>query len=150
MTGVTDLPGLPLAAVGRAPEGPLRLVAEHVQALPELRTDPRVRRILDHPPALAVLVLPADLAAELEVQALVVDGPRAIRVDINAVVGRRDHLLETAGARQEADVGHAHHRQAVVAVASDRAAGFREASEGGRVAAGEDADPGAVAHDVDR
>src|SRR5688500_20287632 len=100
MTCVTDLPGLPLAAVGRAPEGPLRLVAEHVQALPELRTDPGVRRILDHPPALALADLPADLAAELEVQALVVDGPRAIRVDIDAVVGRRDHLLETAGARQ--------------------------------------------------
>src|SRR5688500_12532998 len=150
MTCVTDLPGLPLAAVGRAPEGPLRLVAEHVQALPELRADAGVRRILDHPPALAVANLPADLTAELEVQALVVDGPRAVRVHQDAVVGGGDHLLEAARAWKKTDVRHSHHRESVVAVTAHRASRFGEPGEGRGIAAREDADPGAVAHDVDR
>ena len=38
----------------------------------------------------AVLDLPADLAAELEVQPLVVDRPRAVGVHVDAPLGRRD------------------------------------------------------------
>src|SRR5688500_20216323 len=106
MTGVTDLPGLSLAAVRSAPEGPLRLVAKHVQALPELRADAGVGRILDHPSALAILDLPADLATELEIQALVVDRPRAVSVNQDVDLGGRDHLLEAASAGQEIDASH--------------------------------------------
>ena len=109
--GVADLAGLALAAVRRAPERPLVGPAEHVHRRPEPRADAGVGRVAQHPAALAVLDLPADLAAELEVQPLVVDRPRAVGVHVDPVVGRGDHLLERVSPGQQADVGHPHHRQ---------------------------------------
>src|SRR5258706_6047223 len=75
VSGVADLLGLALAAVRRAPERPLVGPAEHVERAPELRADRRVGRVLQQPAALAALDLPADFAAELEVEPLVVDRP---------------------------------------------------------------------------
>src|SRR5262245_55769599 len=77
VAGVPDLAGLALPAVLRAPRD--NLATEHVHAPPELRADPRVRRVAQHPAELTVLDLPPDLAAELEVQPLVVDRPRPVQ-----------------------------------------------------------------------
>ncbi len=148
VTGVADLDRLALAAVGGAPEHPLVGAAHHVHRRPEPRADARVGGVAQHLAELAVLDLPRDLAAELEVEALVVDRPRAVRVHVDAVVGGGDHLLERAVARQEADVGHPHHRQPGGAVGADHPAGG-EPDERRRVAPGQHADPGAVLDDVD-
>src|SRR5579862_2166778 len=68
-----DLLWLAFAAVRRAPKGPLVARADRVHRIPELSRDSRIRRVLQHAAALAAHDLPANLAAELEVVALVVD-----------------------------------------------------------------------------
>src|SRR3954468_13489225 len=92
MTGVPDLAGLALAAVGGAPGD--RLGGEHVHRLPELGTDPGVGRVAQHAASLTVLDLVPDLAAELEVEPPVVDRPGPVDVHVDAVVGGRDDLVE--------------------------------------------------------
>src|SRR3954452_16688593 len=67
---VRRLRWLALATVRRAPHLPL--LAHGVHAAPEARRDPGVGAILEHRAELAVLDLPADFGAELEVEALVV------------------------------------------------------------------------------
>ncbi len=111
--------------------------------------DAGVRRVAQQPAELAVLDLVADLGAELEVEPLVVDRPRAVGLHVDAVVGGGDDLLERVRARLEADVGHPHHRQPGPAIGA-HAAGVVEPGDGGRVAAGQHADPRAVAHGVAR
>src|SRR5437899_2603003 len=106
---------LSLAAIRRAPQRPLVARAKRVQRIPELRRNPRVRRILHHPHALSTFDLPPNLAPELKVVALVVDGPRAIRLHQNPVIRRCNQLLQIQRLlpRQQADVRHADHRQPV-------------------------------------
>src|SRR5207248_2186932 len=79
VAGVALLVGLALAAVRRPPRGPFAGVAEAVERTPELRGDAGVGRVAQHAAARAVLDLPRDLRAELEVEPLVVDGPRPVR-----------------------------------------------------------------------
>src|SRR5258707_4511220 len=79
VAGVADLAGLALAAVRRAPHDPVRFRAHRVAAAPELGRNARVGGIAEHRAALPVLDLPAELRAELEAEALVVDRPRAVR-----------------------------------------------------------------------
>ena len=122
VAGVADLDRLALAAVRGAPEHPLVGAADHVHRGPEPRADAGVGGVAEHLAELAVLDLPGDLAAELEVEPLVVDRPGAVGVHVDAVVGGGDHLLEAAVAREEADVGHAHHRQAGGTVGAHHAA----------------------------
>ena len=55
--------------------------------VPEFRGDAAVAGILQHADALAVADLPADFAAELEVVALVVDGPAPVGLHVDGVVG---------------------------------------------------------------
>ena len=147
VAGVADLARLALAAVRRAPRHDLR--RQHVHRAPELRADPGVRRVAQQPPELTVLHLVADLAAELEVEPLVVDRPRAVRLHVDAVVGGGDDLLERVRPGLEADVRHPHHRQPGPAVGA-HAAGVVEPGDGGRVPPGQHADPRPVAHRVAR
>jgi len=60
-------------------------------------------------------------------------------------------IISSSGAvaRQKADVRHPDHRDPVEAIGPDRAA-TRNAGDGARVAAREDADPDPVPNDVDR
>src|SRR5205823_3113673 len=77
---VTDrvrLARLALAVAERAAEVPRRRSADEVARLPELERVRLIRDVLDHPRLLAVLDLPERLTAELEIQPLVVDRPRA-------------------------------------------------------------------------
>src|SRR6185503_4703629 len=150
VAGVADLLRLALATVRRAPERPFVAVPEHVERAPEPRADRGVGRVLEEPRLLAALDLPADLAAELEVQPLVVDRPRAVRVHQDPVVGRGDHRLEGVRAGQEPDVRHPDHRDPVEAVGADGAAGALDAGQGGGVATRQRADPDPVLDDVDR
>src|SRR5207244_949515 len=84
--------------------------------------------ILEQASALAVFDLPSCFATELEVIALVVDGPGAIGFHVNSVVGRGNQLLpgERFFAGQNADIGHADDGQPVPSFSpqsSPRAAG---------------------------
>jgi hypothetical protein len=149
VAGVADLQRLALAAVGHAPHGPLVGTPHRVERRPKCRSDAGVRGVLQHAAQPAVLDLPADLAAELEVEALVIDRPRAVGLHVDAVVGAGDHLVERRLARPEADVGHPHHGQPGRPVGPDHPA-RRQAHQRCRVATREHADPHAVAHDVHR
>src|SRR5882724_4069091 len=62
---------LALSAVRRAPQCPMLGTGDGGAGIPEFRADAAVARILEHPQALAVADLPGDLAAELEVVALI-------------------------------------------------------------------------------
>src|SRR5436853_1636363 len=150
MTGMADLLRLTLAAVRRSPERPLVAPAEHVHRAPEPRADPGVGRVLQEPRLLAALDLPADLAPELEVEALVVDRPGPVGVHVDPVVGRRDHLGERAVARQQSDVRHPDHRDPVEALGAKGAARPVDPRERGGIATAQRPDPDAVLHDVDR
>src|SRR5271157_1889117 len=66
---------LSFAAVGHAPKRPVLPPGNRLAGIPELGRDAAVARVLQHADALAVPDLPRDLAAELKVIALVVDGP---------------------------------------------------------------------------
>src|SRR5215472_12114001 len=100
---------LAFAAVRRAPKRPLVAGADGFHGVPELGGNPGVPRVFEHASQLAVLDLPANLATELEVVALVIDGPRAVGLHVDAVVDSGDELIEGQRflARHNADVGHA-------------------------------------------
>src|SRR5882762_7505214 len=72
VAGPHHLLGLALAAVRGSPQSPLIARADGVHGIPEFGGDTGVRRILDHVLKLAALDRPRDLAAELEVVALIV------------------------------------------------------------------------------
>ena len=79
-----------------------------------------------------------DLGGELELQAAVVDRPRAVGLQVQPVVGVGDEVGERAGvAGLERDVGHAHDRLAGEAVGARAAAGGAEADGGGGLAVGQ-------------
>src|SRR5450432_17895 len=109
VAGAHYLLGLAFPTIGRAPKRPLVARANGVKRVPEFGCDARVRWIFNHAHQLAVLDLPADLAAELKVVALVVNGPRSIGLHVNSVIGGRNQLFQTQGlfAGQKTDVGHA-------------------------------------------
>src|ERR1700678_90552 len=94
MPGPHHLLRLSLSAIRRAPQRPLIARADRIQRIPELSRNSRIRRILHHARALAILDLPADLAAELKVISLVIDRPRAVGLHQNAVIGGRNQLLQ--------------------------------------------------------
>src|SRR5580658_6057674 len=116
---------LSLATVRRTPERPLIARADRIQRIPELRRDAGIRRVLHHAHTLAVLDLPANLAAELKVIAAVVNRPRTIGLHQDAVIGGRDQLFECQRlyAGQETDVSHPDHGQTVPAFSAQRSAG---------------------------
>src|SRR5579864_5998347 len=75
VAGAHDLFGLAFAAVRNAPEGPVLRSGDGGARVPEFGSDAAVAGILEHADALAVADFPADFAAELELVALIVDGP---------------------------------------------------------------------------
>src|SRR6476646_7772813 len=87
VSGSHDLLGLPLPAIRRAPKRPVLRSGDGGAGVPELRADPAVARILEHPSALAPADLPGDLAAELKVVPLIVDRPTLVRLHVNGVIG---------------------------------------------------------------
>ena len=94
-------------------------------ALQKLRRRPAVERVLHDARALAALDLPRQLAAELEVQAQVVDRPALVVAHEDAVVGVGDELLERrrpARIGLERHVDHADDRHAIPRLGAQAAA----------------------------
>src|ERR1019366_543595 len=120
MADVDDLARLPLAAVDDAPRPPFGGAGDGVAGPPELRSPPRIERVLDQTEALAVPDLPSVLGPELEVEAAVVDAPGAVRLQVDAVLGAGDHLLQAGLARFEVDVGHPDEGDAVPGLGAHR------------------------------
>src|SRR5208282_5397302 len=115
---------LSFAAVWRTPECPLVARADGIEGVPELRRDSRVRRVLHHAQPLPAFDLPANFAAELKVIALVVDRPRAVGLHQKSMIRGSNQLLQAERllTRQQADVGHANHREPIPALRAQRAA----------------------------
>src|SRR5215469_3765741 len=89
-----DLLRLSLTAVRRAPKRPLVARTDGIHRIPKFRGNSRVRRILQHAQALAILDLPTHLGAKLKVVAFIVNRPGAVGLEQNAVIGGRNQLLE--------------------------------------------------------
>src|SRR4029077_18448794 len=87
---VADMAGLArlaLAAVRRTEHRVAPLVTDRVARSPELVGDAGVGRVLEQPALHPALDLVGDLGRELEVEAPVVDRPRAVRGEVETVVG---------------------------------------------------------------
>src|ERR1035437_702683 len=82
-----DLARLPFAVEERPAESVARLAADHVHRVPEIRRADLVGHVLQHAGDLASLDLVEELAAELRVEALLVDGERAVSDDRDSLVG---------------------------------------------------------------
>src|ERR1700728_3897958 len=111
VAGADHLFGLSLAAIRNAPQHPMIAIGDGRAGIPKLSGDAAVGWILEHAHALAILNLPGDLATELEIVALVVDGPAAIGLHVNGVADAREDFVERLLARQQTDVGHADQRE---------------------------------------
>src|SRR5690349_3293028 len=77
--------GLAFAAVRNTPESPVLRSGNRLAGIPELGRDAAITGVFQHADAAAVTDLPADLAAELEVVALVIDRPAPVGLHVNAV-----------------------------------------------------------------
>ncbi len=150
MAGADHLLGLALAAIRNAPQHPMIAIGDGGAGIPKLGGDAAVGRILEHANALAVSNLPGDLAAELEVVALVVDGPAPVGLHVNGVAHAGENFVERLLAGQQADVGHADERQPRPTGGAHGAVGTRLADGGGGFARGHVSDELAVANDVGR
>src|SRR2546427_9824010 len=75
MSGAHYLLRLPLATIRRPPQRPVLRSRDGRAGIPKLRRDAAIARVFQHARALSLANLPADLAAELKVVALVVDRP---------------------------------------------------------------------------
>src|SRR6266540_2244731 len=73
---VGNLAGLALAAVWRAPDGPV--AADRVAAVPETRRHAGVRRVFQHSPELAAADFPGNLHSKLKIQPSIVDAPALV------------------------------------------------------------------------
>src|SRR5580658_4276550 len=91
VAGADHLFRLSLAAVGHAPQRPMISSGDGRAGVPELGGDTAVGRILQHAHALAVAKLPRDFAAELEVVALVVDGPAPVGLHVDRLARAAQH-----------------------------------------------------------
>src|SRR5207248_2170099 len=110
-----------LAAVRQTPDLPGGRVADGVARSPELGCRAGVERVAHQPAEAAVLDLVRRLAAELEIEAQVVDGPRLVRLHEDAAPGVGDDLAQRCRARLEIDVRHADDRNARRALRAHRA-----------------------------
>src|SRR5579871_4197415 len=135
MAGAHDLFGLALAAIGNTPEGPVFGAGDGGARIPELGVDAAVAWVLQHTGALSIANFPADFAAELEVVALVVDGPAPVGLHVDGVIGVED-FIEGLAAGFEADVGHADERKAGPPIRAHAAIGAGFADLGGGFAGG--------------
>src|SRR3954447_15125123 len=133
-----DLARLALATVRQPPGAPLLRPAHRVERAPEPRADPGVGGVAVQPPEPAALDLARELGRELELQAAVVDRPRAVRLEVQAVVGVGDEVLEAARAPGlDRDVRHPDDRLAGEAVGARAAARALEPDRRRRLAVGQ-------------
>src|ERR1035438_8516627 len=119
VAGAHHLLGLAFAAIGDAPKRPVWVPGDGLASVPELGRDAAIAGVLQHAHALAVAHLPGDFATELKIVALIVDGPAAIGLHVDGVIGAHD-FVERLLAREQAHVGHADERQPGPAVGADR------------------------------
>ena len=77
-----------------APEHPVLGITNSVAGIPELRGDAAVTRILQHTAFFAILDFPRNFGRELKLKAMVVDGPGAVGLHKNSIVGIRDQILK--------------------------------------------------------
>src|SRR5580658_6866168 len=150
VAGGDHLLGLSLAAVGNTPQHPMIAIGNGRARVPKLRGDAAIGRVLQHTNALTIFDFPGDLAAELEVVALVVDGPTAIGLHVNGAAHAGKNFLERLLARQQADVGHADQRKAGPTGGAHGAVRALLADGGGRLARGHVSDELAVTNNVGR
>src|ERR1700752_1456616 len=113
MTSVCHLPRLSLAAVGGAPHEPVLIVAYSITGIPEFGSDAGVCAITQHLPEFAILDLVTDFGAELEVVALIVNGPGAIRFHVDAIVRVSNQIVVIPCARFDAHIRHADDRDTI-------------------------------------
>ena len=66
---------LPLAAIRRAPQGPVFCITDGVAGIPELRSNPAITGIFQHTDLLAALNFPADFRGKLKLVPPVVNRP---------------------------------------------------------------------------
>src|ERR1017187_841503 len=135
VAGAHHLLGLAFAAIGNAPQRPVFAAGDGRAGVPKLGGDAAVAGVLQHADALAVTHLPGDFAAELEMVALVVDGPTAIGLHVDGGAGAH-HFVERLRAGEQAHVGHADERQPGPAVGAHAAVGTRLAHRRGGLARG--------------
>ena len=107
MANGIDLRWLTLAVIGCAPLHPIARASDSVAGLPQIRRARLIGHARNHPLLFAALDRPEGIAPELEVVALMIDGPTAVAIDENAIVDAGDQVLErnVGLARFEPDVG---------------------------------------------
>src|SRR4029077_20425382 len=98
VAGAHGLHRLALAAIGSAPKSPIIARTDGVAAIPEFGGDAAITGILEHTRLLAVFDLPADLRGKLKMIAAVVDGPGAIGLHEDGVIGIGDEVFVAPGA----------------------------------------------------
>src|SRR5205814_7739022 len=87
------LHGLALSTIGRAPKRPVIELADGVAGIPELRSDAAVAWIFTHAHFLPAFDFPADFGRALKLVTTVVDGPGAIRLHQDSIVGVGDDIV---------------------------------------------------------
>ena len=85
---------------------PVIFIADSVAGIPELRGHSRVKRVFVHLAQLTIFNFPGTFHAELEIEPLIVDRPRLVGIEENAVVGIGNKIIEFPLTRFEVDVGH--------------------------------------------
>src|SRR6185437_1419278 len=80
--------------------------------------------ILEHSAPLAVLDLPADLAAELKVQAAIVDRPRAVAFHVNTVGDVVEKIFERNRSGKQNEIAHADNRNVLPPLSADAGVTF--------------------------
>ena len=141
------LHGLAFAAIGRAPERPVIARTDCVATVPEFGGDAAVAGIFYHAAQLAAFYFPADFGGKLKMIAAIVNGPGAIGLHQDRVVGIGDQIVVTPRAGIDADIGHANHRQAIPGFGAHGAAGARFADGGSQFAIAQVAGEQAVGDD---
>src|SRR5579875_519093 len=111
---------LPLAAIGHSPKRPMLRPGNGRAGVPKFRRNAAVAGVLQHSHPLAIADLPADLAAELKMVALIVNRPAPVGFHINRMLAI-EHFIERLFSRLEAHVGHADEREARPAVGAHAA-----------------------------
>src|SRR5438105_1761876 len=90
-----------LAAIRQAPDLPARAIADGITRAPEFWSRSAVDRISQQAAEAAVLDFPGNFAAELKIQADVIDRPRFVRVDEDSALRVSDHLGDRCRSRLE-------------------------------------------------
>src|SRR5262249_11946014 len=87
MASSHDLLRLSFAAIRGTPKGPLIARTNRIHGVPEARRKAAIGWVLQYAHPFAVLDLPANLSPKLKVVALIVNGPRAVCLKQDCVVG---------------------------------------------------------------